>query len=190
MSLKSTTETIIHIFRTHGHIDYGEGCSVLSHSIQAGYIAKEKGYDKELILAAFLHDIGHLSPLEEAEANIGRMGEFGLEAHEDLGETFLKAHGFSERIIATVKNHVDSKRYLCYAEADYYAQLSNASKETLNYQGGPMQEAEAKAFERTFFFADSIRIRRIDEEAKAQDFEITEQNWHFFTQLLEKFTSN
>lgn len=190
MSHKLTTETIIHIFRTHGHIDYGEGCSVLSHSMQAGYIAKEKGYDKELILAAFLHDIGHLSPLEEAEAKVGRMGKFGIEAHEKLGEAFLEEQGFSERIITTVKNHVASKRYLCYAEADYYAQLSNASKETLNYQGGPMQEAEAKAFESAPFFEDSIRIRRIDEEAKAQDFEITAQDWYYFTDLLEEFTSN
>ena len=190
MPHKSTTDTILHIFRTHGHIDYGEGCSVLSHSVQAGYIAKDKGYDKELILAAFLHDIGHLSPLEKEQADVKQMGEFGIEAHEDLGEVFLTELGFSERIITTVRNHVASKRYLCYAEPDYYAQLSNASKKTLNYQGGPMQEAEAKAFESDPFFEDSIRIRRVDEEAKELDFKITAQHWQYFTHLLEEFTDN
>ena len=189
MSAIPLSHQIIELFQKHGALDYGERCTVLSHSIQAGWIAKEKGLDKELILAAFLHDIGHLSPLEEATAQYSEMGGYGIEAHDKWGEAYLQARGFSPRIIATVRNHVDAKRYLCHVDTDYHAQLSEASKQTLSYQGGPMNEVEALSFESDPFFEDSIVIRKIDEEAKIQDFEIGEEHWEYFRNLIEKVVS-
>ncbi len=186
MLTNDKAEPILHLFRTYGHIIYGEHCSVLSHSVQAGWIAKEKGHDEELVLAAFLHDIGHLVPFENSELDFKRLGEFGIEAHDLWGAKFLERSGFSQRIIATVKNHVASKRYLCYREKAYFGELSDASKETLNYQGGPMSATEAAAFEKDPFFKDSIAIRRIDDAAKSPDFEVTEEHWEYFTFLLEQ----
>jgi len=118
--LVTITEEILQLFSKHGHMVYGERCTQLAHSIQAGLIAKARGYDDELILAAFLHDIGHLCPLEQTEQTFDKMGDFGIEAHDLWGEQFLQTRGFSERIIATVKNHVAAKRYLCFAIATYY----------------------------------------------------------------------
>ncbi|MEZ4961894.1 MAG: HD domain-containing protein [Saprospiraceae bacterium] len=185
MKANNSPQTILQLFRKHGHIEYGERCTQGSHAVQAGLIAKEKGFDDELVLAAFLHDIGHLYPLEFEQAEFQTMGNFGMDAHDRWGEEFLKINGFSERIIATVKNHVAAKRYLCLADARYYDQLSEASKETLCYQGGPMSEEEARAFENDPFFDDSILIRLVDDEAKAVDFEVTEEHWEYFTTLLE-----
>ena len=181
---------ILEIFRHFGNQSYGEQCTVNAHSVQSGLIAKEKGYDEELILAAFLHDIGHLCPLALKDTPIQKMGDYGLEAHDKWGADYLRSKGFSDRIIATVKNHVDSKRYLCFAEPGYYEQLSEASKQTLSYQGGPMHADEAKNFQEDLYFEDSIRIRRIDEAAKAENFVVDQDHWLYFEQLLNTFFHN
>ena len=182
--MKDRTQEILSIFKTHGSINYGEKCSVNAHSIQAGLIAKQKGLDEELILAAFLHDIGHLYPLELKDQQHERMGTYGMEAHDKWGEDLLREKGFSDRLIATVKNHVDAKRYLCFAHPGYYEELSEASKQTLGYQGGPMQAEEAAQFRADPFFEASIEIRKIDDEAKAEDFEITEDPLDLFRGLV------
>jgi putative nucleotidyltransferase with HDIG domain len=185
MQTNKYTEEILALFNKHGAQEYGESMSVLSHSFQAGLLAKEQGLDEELILGAFLHDIGHLCPLEQAEADFETMGEFGIEAHDQWGKEFLRSRGFSDRIIAVVYNHVAAKRYLCRRDETYFAELSEASKNTLAYQGGMMSEPEASAFENQTFFAESILIRKIDEAAKDPDFQITAEHWAYFEQLLK-----
>ena len=187
MNPAEATEEIIELFKKHGHIEYGERCSVLSHSFQAGSLAKEMGYDDELILAAFLHDIGHLYPLEKPEADFEKMGEFGIEAHDHWGAKLLEEKGLPDRIIATVKNHVISKRYLCAVDPAYYQLLSEASKQTLEYQGGPMSKEEAEQFQTNPFFEDSILIRKLDDEAKGINFQVTTAHWTFFKGLLLQF---
>ena len=178
------TATIFSLFKKYGHIVYGEKMNVSSHSIQSGLIAKEKGYDEELILSAFLHDVGHLYPLELEDSTFEKMGEYGIEQHDKWGAVLLEKLGFSARLIAPVKNHVDAKRYLCYANKSYYNELTEASKQTLEYQGGPMTSEEAAKFEADPYFEDSILIRRIDEEAKVPDFVITDEHWQYFSELL------
>jgi 2-amino-1-hydroxyethylphosphonate dioxygenase (glycine-forming) len=185
MESKNKTQEILNLFRKHGHIEYGEQITQNSHAVQASLIARARGCDNELILAAFLHDIGHLVPLEMENAQFETMGTFGMEAHDRWGEMFLREKGFSERIAATVKNHVAAKRYLCFADSDYYDQLSEASKETLRFQGGPMAAEEASAFENDPFFKDSILLRKIDEEAKEQDFKVKQEHWELIETLID-----
>ena len=187
--MQETAQEILSIFKTHGSINYGERCSVNSHSVQAGLIAQAKGLDEELILAAFLHDIGHLYPLELKDQQHERMGAYGMEAHDKWGEDYLKEKGFSKRLIATVRNHVDAKRYLCFADPTYHHELSEASKKTLEYQGGPMDNAQAEAFRSDPFFEESIGIRMVDDEAKEEDFDVTEAHWEYFGTLLEKYSN-
>lgn len=177
---------ILSLFQQFGHMEYGEGFSVNAHSVQAGLLAQTQGLDDELILAAFLHDIGHLYPLT-FEKEMEKMGEFGMQAHDHWGKELLKQHGFSERFQAVVKNHVAAKRYLCAVDPAYHAQLSLASKETLQFQGGPMSEAETKQFEADPFFEESLIIRRIDDEAKESDFVVLPQHWNYFRGLLLAF---
>jgi 2-amino-1-hydroxyethylphosphonate dioxygenase (glycine-forming) len=191
MNTNMITQEILSIFRKHGHIEYGERCSMLSHSVQAGLLAKAKDYNVELIAAAFLHDIGHLAPLEFANsAPVTTMGSYGLDAHDHWGEDYLRSRGFSDRIIATVRNHVAAKRYLCFADDTYYQQLSNASQETLRYQGGPMSMEEAKTFEADPFFEDSILIRKIDDEAKEVNFEVSETAMDYLETILDRVLPN
>jgi gamma-butyrobetaine dioxygenase len=59
-----------------------------------------------------------------------------------------------------------AKRYLCTVEPGYFARLSAASVHTLGLQGGPLTEAEARAFERLPHAESAVAVRRWDEAAK------------------------
>lgn len=161
-----TAEKIIGIFRTKGGDNYaGEEITQLEHACQAAQLAEQQGFDDEVILAAFLHDLGHLLS-EDSEDD---MDGFGVKNHEAVGADFLKQHGFSERVATLVNAHVEAKRYLCFANKRYYDNLSEASKMTLLFQGGPMNAEEAAAFEENPLKNLIIRMRTWDEEAKVID---------------------
>ena len=68
--------------------------------------------------------------------------------------------------------HVQAKRYLTFIVPDYYENLSEASKQTLAKQGGPMTEDEAEAFESDPLFQQKILMRYWDEEAKVAGLEV------------------
>lgn len=184
MTMQTAAKAIINLFREHGEVVYGEVMSVNSHSIQAGWLAKEKGYDQGIQVAAFLHDIGHIIPLLDTEAQGNRMGEFGMDQHDLIGADYLERAGFPAVVVACAKNHVNAKRYLCYQEPGYFEQLSPASVETLRYQGGPMAPEEAAVFEQTPHFKASIAVRRLDELAKEAEYLITEAHWQYFEECI------
>jgi len=161
---ETITNEIMLLFEKYGAEDYdGEPVSQTSHMIQCAMQAMGDGEDMELILGAFLHDIGHLLKHEmQTEA----MGNYGVVNHERIGADYLRAKGFSERICAMVEKHVDAKRYLVAAEPSYRAKLSEASLKTLEYQGGPMSSEEMISFRKHPFFEDIIKVRAWDEMGK------------------------
>lgn len=150
------------LYEQHGADDYiGEAITQLEHMSQAAQLAMAEGFDDEVVLAAFFHDIGHLCG--EGHAN---MGGYGVVSHERLGADYLRRCGFGERMARLVEYHVQAKRYLTLRQPGYYARLSEASRRTLGYQGGVMSEPEADAFERDPLFSLSLRMRQWDEQAK------------------------
>jgi phosphonate degradation associated HDIG domain protein len=164
---KQTSKEIIELYEKYGDEDYdGEPVSQTSHMIQCAMEAMAADEDEELILSAFLHDIGHLlKHIEATEA----MGSYGVVNHEGLGADYLAAKGFSKRICAVVENHVNAKRYLVAVDDTYKAKLSEASLQTLQWQGGPMNASELKSFEQHPYFTDIIKVRLWDEKAKQRD---------------------
>jgi 2-amino-1-hydroxyethylphosphonate dioxygenase (glycine-forming) len=160
------TNEIMSFYEEYGGEEYaGEKVTQLEHMVQAAQLAEEQGFDEEVVLAAFLHDIGHIC---EAAHIDNEMDGFGIKDHEQIGADFLKARGFSKKIVRLVESHVEAKRYLTFKYPEYYEQLSNASKKTLEYQGGRMHEDEANAFEKYPLFGLIIQMRRWDEEAKIE----------------------
>ena len=160
------TDEIMSLYQEHGGAEYaGEKVTQLEHMAQAAQLAEAQGYDEEVVLAAFLHDIGHIS---EAAKGDNEMDGFGIKDHEELGAEFLREKGFSKKIARLVESHVEAKRYLTFKDPAYYANLSEASKRTLEYQGGPMTEEEASAFEQYPLFNLIIRMRNWDEQAKIE----------------------
>lgn len=149
-------------------MDYiGEAISVTSHSVQGFMVAREEGQSEEVQIAAFLHDIGHLLGFE-AGFSPGMDG-CGTMDHEGVGAEFLKGMGFSDNIGYLVKAHVDAKRYLCWKDKSYYDKLTDASKTTLKFQGGPMSDEEGHAFESDPRYELSLKMREYDEIAKSPD---------------------
>jgi len=163
-SPEDIVEEVFALYEKHGDEDYiGEPVSQLEHMAQAALLAEEEGYDDEVILAAFFHDIGHLCA-EDAEAE--SMDGFGNVDHEKLGADYLRERGFSERLAILVESHVIAKRYLTYKYPEYYNKLSDASKATLEFQGGRMTEQEAVEFEKHPDAELFIRLRYWDDQAK------------------------
>jgi 2-amino-1-hydroxyethylphosphonate dioxygenase (glycine-forming) len=157
---------IINLYIAYGEAEYaGEKISQTEHMVQAAQLARAQGYDDEVVLAAFLHDIGHIA---EKQSDTNSMGEFGIKDHEAHGAEFLSRYGFSKRLTRLVASHVIAKRYLTLREPGYFDKLSEASKRTLVYQGGPLSDAEADLMERDPLFQEIIQMRRWDEEAKQE----------------------
>lgn len=162
-----TADEIMELYKTYGGSEYaGEKVSQLEHMAQAAQLAEEKGFDEEVILAAFLHDIGHIA--EEASRG-NTMDEYGLINHEAIGALFLSEKGFSSKISRLVGSHVNAKRYLTRKEPGYYDMLSDASKKTLEFQGGMMSFQEAEEFEKDPLFREIILMRKWDEQAKIEN---------------------
>jgi phosphonate degradation associated HDIG domain protein len=162
MKPEEVVSQIKDLYKKHGHEHYGEGLSQLQHMMQTAELALRSGADEEVILAAFLHDIGHLLSVADKGTN-------GDEQHEKQGAQYLRDLGFSERVASLVEGHVAAKRYLTAAQPGYHDQLSDASKQTLEAQGGPMSEKEAFFFEQNPWFELCINLRRWDDQAKNPD---------------------
>jgi len=182
---ETITNEITSLFEKYGDEDYdGEPVSQTSHMIQCATLAINKGEDTELVLGAFLHDIGHLLKHEQqTEA----MGNYGVVNHEGIGAAYLRTKGFSDRICAVVEKHVDAKRYLVATQPGYKEKLSEASLKTLEYQGGPMTEEEAIVFKRKPFFNEIIQVRLWDEQAK--DTKAVTLPLRHFAQLISEYLS-
>ncbi|MFN3850951.1 MAG: HD domain-containing protein [Spirosomataceae bacterium] len=163
---QNTISEIRQLFENQGNDEYyGENVSQYEHAAQASILAARQGHDEEVQIAAFLHDIGHLFPASTEEE---LMEVYGRKDHESVAADWLREQGFSEKIAVLVENHVNAKRYLTYANKDYFDALSEASKQTLLFQGGRMTENEAKAFEQNPYFELIIKMRRWDEAAKVE----------------------
>jgi phosphonate degradation associated HDIG domain protein len=157
-------DEIFMLYETYGRADYiGEPVSQIEHMSQAAKLAIDEGYDDEVVLAAFFHDVGHICMMYHADSS---MGSLGMKNHEKIGAVYLREKGFSERIVRLVENHVQAKRYLTFISPDYYRNLSEASKKTLELQGGKMSREQADHFEKDPLFDISIRMRHWDEQAK------------------------
>lgn len=159
----NSVEQLIKTCKSAQHFDYiGEPVSQLEHMSQAAWFAQKSGADEELILAAFLHDIGHIS----APSTAKQMAGLGVLNHEQIGAEHLQQIGFSARVTDLVHLHVQAKRYLCWKNPSYYHNLSVASKGTLEFQGGIMNQQQATEFEQNPLFKDILRLRTWDEQAK------------------------
>lgn len=172
-------EQIVRLYRTQGAARYGmEAINQEQHALQCALLAQEAGASPELVAAALLHDLGHLLA--------GHLPE-GAAAKDDLHEyrciPFLRGQ-FPEAVIEPIRMHVAAKRFLCAADPGYWAELSPASKRSLQLQGGIFSADEAAAFLAQPHAADAVDLRRWDDLAKSPT-RIT-PGWSHFTGILER----
>jgi phosphonate degradation associated HDIG domain protein len=172
-------DDIFAIFHSHGSAAYfGEPVSTTEHSLQTAHFAQEEHASPSLVLAALLHDIGHLvAPTPDD------ITEWKDDAHhERIGGGWL-SRKFSRDVSEPVRLHVPAKRYLCATRPEYFARLSPASVLTLKLQGGPMTAAEITAFEAEPFFREAVRLREWDDHGKIPG--LSTPDLESYRQLLE-----
>lgn len=167
------------IMLTRGGEQYsGEPVSHRAHALQTAELAWQAGSDNSLIVASLLHDIGHfLSDLP------GTPSEQGVnDQHEYRAAHALKVC-FPKSVTEPIRLHVKAKRYLV-CDPQYFTQLSDDSKRSLQLQGGAMKPAERAEFEREEFHQAALRLRRFDDLAKNPSFET--QSWETYWALAQK----
>lgn len=156
-------DMIMELLAKAGAERYGmEPVSQLEHALQCAMHAERMASTPALIAACLLHDIGHL-----VDAGDEGLAERGIDAcHEEIAANWL-AQYFPAAVVQPVRLHVNAKRYLCQAEPQYWAGLSQASKTSLEVQGGIYSAAEAEAFIAQPYAADAVMLRRWDDAAKS-----------------------
>ena len=85
--------------------------------------------------------------------------------HESLASAWLSQY-FPKEVSEPVRLHVAAKRFLCATVPGYFADLSPASVQSLELQGGQMSADETKAFMAEPFLGPALRLRRWDDLAK------------------------
>jgi [1-hydroxy-2-(trimethylamino)ethyl]phosphonate dioxygenase len=163
--------------RNGGSLYGGEEVTQLEHALQAAMLAEAEGADAPLIVAALLHDIGHL--LHDLPENAPEDGVDDV--HEFLAYNWLRGH-FGPEVTEPVRLHVDAKRYLCAAERGYRESLSAASLQSLELQGGVFSDEEARDFQQRPFFEEGLQLRRWDDLAKVVGLETPSLN-HFLSYI-------
>jgi phosphonate degradation associated HDIG domain protein len=158
----NVTDEILALFERRGAEAYfGENVSTTEHCLQAAYFGQIAAAPPGLIVAALLHDIGHL--IENVPNDIA---DWTVDAqHERIGGRWL-AQRFRAEVSEPVRLHVPAKRYLLATDSAYFAKLSPASVVTLKLQGGPMAAHEVAEFETERFYKDAVRVRQWDDQGK------------------------
>jgi putative nucleotidyltransferase with HDIG domain len=194
-TIEQKTSYLLSLLASSAETPYiGEPVSQLEHSLQCANLAatSELAVDEKTVIAALLHDIGQFVPSDDLTTLLGgkahslvdmlvpesssmnkgdtksstNTNSVGRVSHETLGANFLAALGFPKKVTELVGAHVAAKRYLCAIDDEYYSKLSDASKKSLEFQGGPMTGDEKSEFEHNPFCRDMCRLRKWDDEAK------------------------
>jgi predicted HD phosphohydrolase len=197
MDSKSKISKILDLYTRWGSSDYiGESITQIEHALQCARLASQDlrlepydGFIKNcIIVAALLHDIGHLVGLEDGDMEMrpsidgndgnGFEGEggnvsgsvggasLGIVGHEGVGAAFLRDLGMPSMVCDLVAGHVPAKRYLCTVRPGYYDALSDASKETMRMQGGKMSNAELREFQSGIMPELKVMLREYDDGGK------------------------
>ena len=113
---------------------------------------------------------GNETPHVSGQNHVGLAAPDALENgidnnHETVGADYLQVH-FPDSVSEPVRLHVTAKRYLCATDPEYFGRLSAASVNSLNVQGGPMDDAEVRAFEANPHHRQAVKLRLYDDDGK------------------------
>jgi phosphonate degradation associated HDIG domain protein len=150
------------------HRLYDEVVTEREHALQCAALAVRDGAEREVVVAALLHDVGHLLLDDNVTLDAPLTVDHG---HDAAGARYL-ARWFASSVTAPIALHVSAKRYLCAREPEYLAVLSPSSLRSLEVQGGPMSSAEVARFERRPASAQAISLRRWDDMGKIDGLEV------------------
>ena len=93
MTTITSVDDVLALYERHGEDTYGEDVTQNEHALQCAAIAEADGASEALIVAALLHDIGHLVHLDET----GEVADAEVfdDVHEAIGARVLAKLGDS-----------------------------------------------------------------------------------------------
>jgi predicted HD phosphohydrolase len=140
-----------------GFFDGDEPVDELSHALQSATHAISAGAGPELMVAAFLHDVGRspaVAPL------------FPEMPHELAGAEWLEPRT-SAKVAWLVRAHVPAKVFLVESDPEYLARLSPESVLSLRRQRGPAEADDAlDRWAAHPWWPEALDLRRWDDAAK------------------------
>ncbi len=158
----AVVDNVLDLLRRAGNQEYrGEKVSQLEHALQTAQQAVDAAGSEEEIIAALLHDIGHMWPDDDSVVT-----GVGVVEHDRVGSEVLRSLGFSDAVAEIVAGHVAAKRYLVANDQEYASKLSDVSVESLRLQGGPMSAEESALFAQAPWAKEKLRVRVWDDQAK------------------------
>ena len=132
----------------------GDVVTARAHALQCAWLLKQqRPFDVELQLAGLVHDVA--SSLEPRPPG----------CHAAAGAALVRPL-LGPRIAALVAQHVAAKRWLVTHDPSYRARLSENSRRTLAREGEELSASEREVFEASPEAADSVLLRRADDDAK------------------------
>ena len=165
---RSAVEFLLDLFARRGMQEYlGERVSVAAHMEQTAACAVADDAPDALVVAALLHDIGHLLCDFSSDALENDIDNL----HEVAGAMFLQRY-YPVSVTEPIRLHVAAKQYLCATDTNYINTLSPASVDSLRIQGGPMNAAQITDFEANIHHQDAVRLRRYDDDGKVAGLDI------------------
>jgi len=153
-------DKIINKYQTNNGLYIGEKVTMTEHMVQTAMLAEQNYSPESLICACLLHDYGHFI-IEDPDQLVSKSVDG---KHENIAVQFLKNY-FKPEVVEPIKLHVQAKRYLCRNKS-YWNILSEASKISLELQGGIMNNEEAQKFTSLKFHKESIMLRKYDDDGK------------------------
>ena len=148
-----------------GATNYDEQVTQLEHALQTAECARQEHAAEQDIVAALLHDVGHLLVNEHQGIDdfLGRDLQ-----HEEVGAQWL-AGFFPAEVTEPVRLHVLAKRWLCTVDVAYWQGLSVASQHSLLVQGGRLAPEAITAFQAHDCWQQAVALRQRDDLGKQPD---------------------
>lgn len=151
-------------FTLHGATHYDESVSQLEHALQCATLAEAQDEKPEQVVAALVHDIGHLLINEHNQTGYFLEND----GKHELAGSLWAARFFGPAVVDPIRLHVPAKRWLYTRDAHYHDHLSPSSVRSLKLQGGKMSKQEQEEFEREPYYQEAIRLRIRDDNAKVK----------------------
>lgn len=162
---RDVADNIFALFAERGDSRYDDAVTQTQHATQTAALADAENADATMVVAALLHDIGHLV-VDEHNGNRDFLDDD--EKHQVIAARIL-GRWFPPTVTAPIALHVAAKRYLVATDPPYAGGLSRASVQSLRVQGGPMDADEIARFRRLRYADEACRLRRWDDSAKVPD---------------------